>query len=293
MPRSSTRRAFTLIELLVVIAIIGVLISLLLPAVQQAREAARRTQCCNNLHQLALAMHNYHDVNKCLPYGINANLYSPFVATLPQLDQSNRFMKYNFNQPYSHPDNTAVINQEVPVFTCPTMFVPRAVPDLPCNEPGAIGSYGVSGGSTARSEDGPFAPEGTWTPNASGRSNFAKITDGLANTIMMGEFNYSHKDYLWTGGPGGSCPAKAGQIRWGSARWGGGYPGLAIGGMGGVYNGQSGNITTDRETWHSDHTGGGHFALCDGSTRFISQSVDGNLLRALATRSGGEQPGDY
>lgn len=290
MPRLSTRRAFTLIELLVVIAIIGVLISLLLPAVQQAREAARRTQCANNLHQLTLAMHNYHDTNKCLPYGINANLYSPFVATLPYLDQANRFQLYNFSQPYSHPDNTAVINQNVPVFLCPTMSIPRSVPDLPCNEPGAIGSYGISGGSTARSDDGPFAPEGTWTPNASGQSNFAKITDGLGNTFMIGEFNYSHKDYIWTAG---SCPAKSGQIRWGSARWGGGYPGLAIGGMGGILNGKSGDVTTDRETWHSDHTGGAHFSLCDGSTRFVSQNTDAKLLRALSTRSGGETIGDY
>jgi prepilin-type N-terminal cleavage/methylation domain-containing protein len=90
MPASARRRSgFTLIELLVVIAIIAILIALLLPAVQQAREAARRSSCKNNMKQIGLAMHNYHDTYNSLPMGMNLQIYGPFVAILPNLDQSN------------------------------------------------------------------------------------------------------------------------------------------------------------------------------------------------------------
>lgn len=306
--RSARPHGFTLIELLVVIAIIAVLISLLLPAVQQAREAARRTQCRNNLKQIGLALHNYHDSYKCFPLGTSWNQYSPFVAIMPQLELGTNVAAYNYKEAYNSATNLAVINQTLPVFICPTMNLPRAVPEISCNEPGAAGSYGVSAGTTARGHDGVFQPAVEWMLPSSGGpgipANFlgraARITDipdGTTNTLFLGEFNYQHPGYKWTAGST-SCLANpligaAGVTRWGSARWGGGYAGIAIGGTGGVYNGYSGNVTTDRETWRSDHAGGGHFSMADGSVRFISSSINANTLDALATRDGGETVGEF
>jgi prepilin-type N-terminal cleavage/methylation domain-containing protein len=293
MPQTK-RRGFTLIELLVVIAIIAVLISLLLPAVQQAREAARRTQCKNNLKQLALAIHSYHDTYNAFPSGTSARLYSPFVAVMPYIDLANNIRSYNFNESYSSATNVLVINQTIPVFLCPSMTVPRTVPELSCPEAGAAGSYAVCAGTTARGFDGVFIPDATYDPQ--GRVvRIADITDGTTNTIFIGEFNYKHAGYLWSSASN-SCagnPALAGQIRWGSARWGGGYAGLALGGMGGVFNKFSGNVTTDRETFRSDHVGGGQFAMADGSIRFVSDSINATVLLALSTRAGGEVIGEF
>src|SRR5688572_16964546 len=105
-PVQRQRRAFTLVELLVVIAIIGVLVALLLPAVQSAREAARRMQCANNLRQISLAVHNYHDTHKFLPpASTNSNLSgsSAFAAILPYLEQANAYSQYDFAKGNSDP----------------------------------------------------------------------------------------------------------------------------------------------------------------------------------------------
>ena len=139
-----SQRGFTLIELLVVIAIIAILVALLLPAVQQAREAARRTQCKNNLKQIGLAMHNYHDVYRTFPMGANSQIYGPFVAILPYIEQANLQGLYDFNLYYTHPDNADAINRNVQVYLCPSMVIPRDVPAAECNEPGAASSYGCS-----------------------------------------------------------------------------------------------------------------------------------------------------
>src|SRR5687767_6993146 len=123
--RRCERQAFTLVELLVVIAIIGVLVALLLPAVQAAREASRRMQCSNNLKQIALALHNYHDVHKTFPpaYIPDADgkpMHSWRVLILPYIEQQPLFTQYDFNEPWNGPNNSRLANISIPVYHCPS-----------------------------------------------------------------------------------------------------------------------------------------------------------------------------
>src|SRR4051812_36639289 len=124
-PMNQNRRGFTLIELLVVIAIIAVLIALLLPAVQSAREAARRSQCVNNLKQIGIAMHNYHDQVGALPGAYlvyNVTSFSALSMTLPQLEQSPLYNALNFSLAYSDSSNSTVLMADVNTFICPSDF---------------------------------------------------------------------------------------------------------------------------------------------------------------------------
>src|SRR5262245_22393651 len=126
--RLRARRAFTLVELLVVIAIIGVLVALLLPAVQAAREAARRMRCSNNLKQLSLGLHNYEDVHKTLPpAGINTNQMSWLVLVLPYIEQTNLYDRFNFNAGAWNANNriTIVKRVKIPIINCPSLSTPR------------------------------------------------------------------------------------------------------------------------------------------------------------------------
>ena len=281
-------RGFTLIELLVVIAIIAVLVSLLLPAVQQAREAARRTQCKNNLKQIGLAMHNYHDVYQCFPMGANSQIYGPLVAILPYLDQANLQNLYDFDLYYTDDANRDAINTRVATYLCPTMVIRRNVPEERCNEPGAPASYGCSMGTHAgetSESNGMFTGyDGFSTPEP---VKLRDVTDGTTNTIMCGEFNYQLADYNWSSF---TCSALGGQTRWGAHRWAPGYPGVSLGCTDGDFNV---NLNANREVWRSDHVGGAQFLLSDGSCRFVSENIDAGTLDDLAARADGNVISDF
>ena len=193
------RSAFTLIELLVVIAIISVLIALLLPAVQAAREAARRTQCVNNLKQIGLALMNYHDVNGSFP--LDRCLYSSattptpysfsgWAAILPQLEQSPLFAAINFSLPNANQaGNTTVLYTTINAFICPSES--QTIP----SGTGAGTNYSLSEGSNIVYSYGPTdfnkqqtnepTPNGPFFPNTVSR--IAQFTDGTSNSILTGE----------------------------------------------------------------------------------------------------------
>ena len=198
-PRRSLRRiGFTLIELLVVIAIIAVLIALLLPAVQQAREAARRSACKNNLKQIGLALHNYHETFKQLPNGNNWvagqdtwdwRNRSAHVMILPYVDQAPLYAKYDMSQFYDYSgggvDNYNIARQFVPVYRCPSDSTKPTDNLKGINYPVCAGTNSVwrgngdGGGPTVQRQNGLFG--------ATISVDFASITDGTANTIMVGE----------------------------------------------------------------------------------------------------------
>ncbi|MBL8815181.1 MAG: DUF1559 domain-containing protein [Planctomyces sp.] len=313
---SRLNRGFTLIELLVVIAIIAILIALLLPAVQQAREAARRTQCKNNLKQLGIAIHNYHDTYSCIPIAdVNGavNPVSAHARLLPYIEQSNLYNLVDFNVPYDHVNNTVPRNTELPAFRCPSD--PTALPATI----GGRNNYFWNAGSGivmyAAGQAGQPASNGVVFHNL--RIRFADITDGLSNTAAMSE--------KMTGdGNNGISSPRTDTYRPGT------YPNSAdealiqcnatnvtdlslqgYSNVGGPWlqqyhstnqynhvlppNGRScmfppGRIAT---TANSQHTGGIQTLLCDGSARFVSENVDLKTWRSLGSINGGEVLGEF
>lgn len=194
--RLRQRRAFTLIELLVVIAIIAVLIALLLPAVQQAREAARRTQCKSNLKQIGLSLHNYHSSADILPPGRlvtqvdgNGHCFAAYAHLLPYLDQGPLYNQVDFN---ANPDvgfgNAIPLAMNLPVLLCPSDPFAILQPATATSPASAVHNYPLNTGTTY-----PVSPRnaagtpvtGIFFENSNVR--FAGITDGLSNTVCISE----------------------------------------------------------------------------------------------------------
>jgi prepilin-type N-terminal cleavage/methylation domain-containing protein len=289
-PKAGLRPGFTLVELLVVIAIIGVLVSLLLPAVQSAREAARRMQCGNNLKQIGLAFHNYHDTYKLFPNtepgGVGRlTMASAFVSILPYLEQGNAYQLYDFGRGNSDPHNMQVVSQRIPHYLCPSAALRRAVPIRGCDaNDRAPGTYAVSTGS-----GNPWGTYASGSPHngaivniGSGTTGFRDILDGTSHTLLVGESAWNIGDYLFRFGP---CQ---GQQRWGFTYWSSPYPLSTAFTTMPPFNPKSGGSAV-LTRFRSDHVGGiVNFVLCDGSVRPISDSIHPRVLDALGTRAGGE-----
>ena len=288
------RRAFTLIELLVVIAIIAILIALLLPAVQQAREAARRSHCSNNLKQIGLAIHNYHDTFGQFPLSAvdpSLSRSGAFASILPFIDQSNVYQIYDFNLGNSDPANLKAVSQRIATYLCPSAPFRRAVPMSGCDaNDRAPGTYAVSTGS-----DDPYGTIVSGTPNngaivncGSGKTAMRDLSDGATQTFLAGESAWNFADYTFTSGP---CN---GQVRWGFTYWSSPYPLATAFTTKGSFNPKSrAGDSTRLSNFRSEHVGAVNMLLCDGSVRFFSENVDHTLLNSLATRAGGEVVGAY
>lgn len=303
-------RGFTLIELLVVIAIIAVLIALLLPAVQQAREAARRTQCKNNLKNIGLALHNYHDSSNVFPYawGSNEELWSAMI--LPQLDQSGLYNTLQWVYPGgSQPVNMAACAQVMTVFRCPSMAQP-----VHENYNGIVGrvpaSYRVVADSLASSDDASTRPAGYNTAvylsleqvplngimYGCSRTGIRDVIDGTSNTLMVGE-SYTDIDYIKDNQGMDYWACFAPQIdNWKpGAKTGTEYSeaaGSTVVGINARLNPAISGVLMEM-SFGSYHIGGAHFGLADGSVRFLSENMDLQLYQSLATVKGGEKVGEF
>jgi len=300
--RLRARAGFTLVELLVVIAIIGILVGLLLPAVQSAREAARRMSCQNNLKQMGLAVHNYESIYQQLPTvnagGIaNSNLSgaSLFATLLPLIEKASEFEQYNFDLSNSEPQNLLVAGQEIPVYLCPSAALRRQVPGCSADSGRAPGTYAASIGSLDYSQYWSMMGEPRPDLNGAfiyadavgGKTALRDVTDGTSNTLMIGETAYNLPDYKFSSG---DC---AGQSRFSFTYWINPFPGSTAATTAHGFNPRdiSGDGIFDAgwvRAFRSEHPGGVQFSFVDGSIHCISDSINAVTLDALATRNGRE-----
>ncbi len=305
------KQGFTLIELLVVIAIIAVLIALLLPAVQQAREAARRSDCKNKLKQIGLALHNYHDVSNVFPFGCvdgnNAPTYGfgglaanwrysilPYLEQQPLFSQLVALDRKTLN---SSPDNSsawmthAAQQQVIPVYICPSESVGPITSrnqnggDTTCPTSSAMSSYqgnastlAPSGGGTVGYYGG-HAGAGNDLPGMFShyptRVSMNKVTDGTSNTLFVGERTGEKAD--------ATC---------GSTTYFNGSNYMCWMGQFGSVGSTNYTINLKCRTgWQnglafgSMHTGGAHFVMVDGAVRFLSENINTGTYQALSTRA--------
>lgn len=319
----SQRAGFTLIELLVVIAIIGILVALLLPAVQKVREAAQRTSCANSLKQIGLALHNYHDVNGTLPPGLDlspppptgTNVYwywSWMARLLPYIEQDNlwrqadAFARYGSGQysPWA-PGFDPTIQQRV--LSNPALYVSQPMYQCPADNRVLVSTYAAGAGgnlTVAFTEflgvnglmlrptypDPTSIYEGLFFPKS--RVHFADITDGLSNTLAVGERPPS-ADLIygwWFAGYGqsgtGSSDVILGvqEVNQEDSKCPGYFDPRYH------YPFGPGDLNNNCDQFHfwSLHPGGAHFLLADGSAQFFAYSINPTILAAMATRAGGE-----
>jgi prepilin-type N-terminal cleavage/methylation domain-containing protein/prepilin-type processing-associated H-X9-DG protein len=286
----AARRGFTLIELLVVIAIIGFMIALLLPAVQMAREAARRLQCSNNLKQIALAAHNYVSTNNALPQGmtLQPNASSPtgvttsgslFVSLMPQLENKPLFDAVNYDFNLFNAANFTVSAVGIDTLWCPSdpeVSRPKVLPDGALLDPGEAVMYYTSYAGSAGTwmlwfQQDPL-PQRTMNGLFHIRSSvrYSEITDGLSNTLAFGERAHTLLDdtsalwwHWWTSG------------NYGDTLFCSFYPMNPFRKVNGLYV-DSGDARADAyiSGASSLHPGGANFAFMDGSVRFLKETID-------------------
>lgn len=276
-------KGFTLIELLVVIAIIAVLVALLLPAVQQAREAARRTQCKNHLKQLVLAMHNYHDQYRTFPSGYIVDTgWGWGTMLLPNLDQTPLFEQLDpsGDMDLTNPDLLENLRTPLETYRCPSDPKPdlndKSKPNVHAKKEISISNYiGIMGSYLSN-------PTGNGTLYQNSSVQMRDMTDGASNTLLFGERDYqNHRGSIW----GGSTN----------------HPDTNRNFLMSQTTDMTRINAPHQNAFGSLHTGGAHFAMCDGSVHFISENIDsqdgtGNAMgtwQRLGARNDGQVVGQF
>lgn len=306
-------RGFTLVELLVVIAIIGILVALLLPAVQAAREAARRSGCINNIRQEALAMHNYDSAKKTLPPGLHECCWGTWlVAILPYLEETALRAGYvNLGGPrgslwYYDGPNADVVSKRITVATCPSDKI---------SSPFVYGAamtkhnYAVNYGNTGLQHTlYEIVPEGGWdqvpvlngvkyegAPFESRKTiQLKRITDGTSKTLLISEViqgeNYDIRGLTWWGDAAGFSTYLAPNSSQPDVSVFASYCDVTENDLRPCV--QQTKKNPEMFAARSRHPGGVNVAMCDGSVRFINDSIDLSVWRALSTSHGGENVTD-
>lgn len=295
--RVPTRRAlsqesgFTLVEMLVSIGVIGMLMAMILPAVSSSREAARKTQCANNLRQVGLALQNYHDVFTRFPAGASsANQLSWHVSILPQLEQGNLYSQFNFDEgDYYSAEPNGKNNPHglayIPQYLCPASSHPTSQTSLDkVNEEHAYTThyYGIMGPRGPRAEPGQpeyeqlnvpglFASQGLLTLDRS--RSMKDITDGSTNTFIVGELSWDEANCYRT--------------------WVRGHIKYTMSGCKNVVSPIGLKFMSQENDFNdislgSDHAGGTHVLAGDGSVHFLNDTIDIYLYKALSSINGGE-----
>jgi prepilin-type N-terminal cleavage/methylation domain-containing protein len=290
--RRTPFRGFTLVELLVVIAIIGVLIALLLPAVQAAREAARRSDCSNNLKQMGLAIHNFMGENNLgLPCGVQApDRHGLFTFLLPYMEYRAVFERIKLGQ---SPSGSTERSSLIAVYICPSYRGPSLVRNSTSSElNGAVTTYQGVGGVLRpgvevekSTEFGDMPKNGAFGWRVRRRAE--DVRDGLSNTLFIGEFVHRDKSGPYAGFPGNVRPWITATNGWTTSFASNAFKVIAYS-INAPVERTANSIPFNHLPMGSDHPGGVNFLVGDGSVHFLSENTDLELYKSLSTVDGAE-----